>query len=144
MRISASIRLPHQPPILGVLNATTEWVFAFPGRVAVTVSAADRLIDTPRDQLAQTIWNEVAAATGLPRDAATLADRARAARDLRRHAGAGRPAARRTDQMEQPVPRRRLDKYRLARHHRKCHSIRAPRGRSRRATLISQTQRRCR
>ncbi len=57
---------PDQPPILGVLNATTEWVFAFPGRVAVTVSAADRLIDTPRDQLAQTIWKEVAAATGLP------------------------------------------------------------------------------
>jgi hydroxysqualene dehydroxylase len=57
---------PGQPPILGVLNGTTEWVFAFPGRVAVTVSAADRLLDSPRDQLAQTIWSEVAAATGLP------------------------------------------------------------------------------
>jgi hypothetical protein len=57
---------PDQPPILGVLNATTEWVFAFPGRLSVTVSAADRLIDTPRDALAQTIWNEVASVTGLP------------------------------------------------------------------------------
>jgi squalene-associated FAD-dependent desaturase len=57
---------PHQPPILGLLNGTTEWVFAFPGRVAVTISAADRLIDTPRDALARTIWSEVAAATGLP------------------------------------------------------------------------------
>jgi len=57
---------PDQPPILGLLNGTTEWVFAFPGRVAVTVSAADRLIDAPRDALARTIWGEVAAATGLP------------------------------------------------------------------------------
>jgi hydroxysqualene dehydroxylase len=55
-----------QPPILGVLNATTQWIFAFPGRLSVTVSAGDRLLDTPREQLAQTIWADVAAATGLP------------------------------------------------------------------------------
>jgi squalene-associated FAD-dependent desaturase len=53
------------PPILGVLNATTEWIFAFPGRLSVTVSAGDRLIDTPREALARTIWDEVKAATGL-------------------------------------------------------------------------------
>ncbi len=55
-----------QPPILGVLNGTVEWIFAFPGRVSVTVSAGDRLIDTPREELAKTIWAEVAAVTGLP------------------------------------------------------------------------------
>jgi squalene-associated FAD-dependent desaturase len=60
-----------QPPILGLLNSTTEWIFAFPGRVAVTVSAADRLLDTPREALAKTIWSEVAAATGLPADLPT-------------------------------------------------------------------------
>jgi hypothetical protein len=54
-----------QPPILGVLNATTEWIFAFPGRLSVTISAGDRLIDTPREALAGTIWKEVKAATGL-------------------------------------------------------------------------------
>ena len=59
---------PGQPPILGVLNATTEWIFAFPGRISVTVSGADRLIDTPRETLAQQIWTEVAAVTGLPRE----------------------------------------------------------------------------
>jgi squalene-associated FAD-dependent desaturase len=53
------------PPILGVLNAATEWIFAFPGRVSVTISAGDRLIDTPRESLARTIWDEVQAATGL-------------------------------------------------------------------------------
>ncbi len=54
-----------QPAILGVLNATTEWIFAFPGRLSVTISAGDRLIDTPRENLARTIWDEVKAATGL-------------------------------------------------------------------------------
>ncbi len=57
---------PYQPPILGMVNSTTEWVFAFPGRVATTISAGDRLLDTPRDALARTIWSEVASATGLP------------------------------------------------------------------------------
>jgi hypothetical protein len=66
--VNAHFRIdpPHaQPPILGVLNATTEWIFAFPGRLSVTISAGDRLIATPREALARTIWSEVAAACGL-------------------------------------------------------------------------------
>ncbi len=55
-----------QPPILGVLNGTVEWLFAFPGRLSVTISAGDRLIDTPREELAKAIWTEVASLTGLP------------------------------------------------------------------------------
>jgi squalene-associated FAD-dependent desaturase len=55
-----------QPPILGVINATTQWIFAFPGRLSVTVSAGDRLLDTPREELARTIWAEVAEASALP------------------------------------------------------------------------------
>jgi squalene-associated FAD-dependent desaturase len=54
-----------QPAILGVLNATTEWIFAFPGRLSVTVSAGDRLLDAPREALARAFWNEVKSATGL-------------------------------------------------------------------------------
>ncbi len=54
------------PPILGVLNADVQWIFSFPGRVSVTISAGDRLIDTPREELAKRIWNEVARVTGLP------------------------------------------------------------------------------
>ncbi|MBV1697432.1 MAG: hydroxysqualene dehydroxylase HpnE [Hyphomicrobiales bacterium] len=54
------------PPILGVLNATVQWIFAFPGRVSVTVSAGDRLIDVPREELARKIWSDVARASGLP------------------------------------------------------------------------------
>ena len=55
-----------QPPILGVLNGTVEWIFAFPGRMSVTISAGDRLVDTPREELAKSIWAEVASVTGLP------------------------------------------------------------------------------
>jgi hydroxysqualene dehydroxylase len=55
-----------QPPILGVLNGTVQWLFAFPGRLSVTISAGDRLIDAPREELAKTIWGEVARLTGLP------------------------------------------------------------------------------
>jgi squalene-associated FAD-dependent desaturase len=56
----------EQPPILGVINGMVEWIFAFPGRLSVTISAGDRLIDTPREELAKTIWAEVASVTGLP------------------------------------------------------------------------------
>ena len=31
--------------MIGVLNATAEWIFAFPGRLSVTISGADRLLD---------------------------------------------------------------------------------------------------
>ncbi|HEX8827491.1 MAG TPA: hydroxysqualene dehydroxylase HpnE [Xanthobacteraceae bacterium] len=55
-----------QPPIVGVVNGTVEWIFAFPGRLSVTISAGDRLIGTPREELARTIWNDVASVTALP------------------------------------------------------------------------------
>jgi len=48
-------------PITGVVNGTVEWLFAFPDRLSVTISAADRLLDTPRETLAEQIWREVCA-----------------------------------------------------------------------------------
>jgi hydroxysqualene dehydroxylase len=57
-----------QPTILGVINAQIEWLFAFPDRLSVTISNADRLIDRPREELAAEIWQETAALTGLPAD----------------------------------------------------------------------------
>ena len=54
------------PPMLGVINGTVEWVFSLPGRMSVTISSADRLFAMPREELAQMIWNEVAAVSGLP------------------------------------------------------------------------------
>jgi hypothetical protein len=53
--------------IIGIVNGTVEWLFSFPDRLSVTISAADRLLDVPRETLAQTIWAEVAAVAGLPK-----------------------------------------------------------------------------
>jgi hydroxysqualene dehydroxylase len=53
------------PPMIGVINGAVEWIFAFPGRLSVTISGADRLMTTPREQLAETIWREVAAVAGI-------------------------------------------------------------------------------
>jgi hydroxysqualene dehydroxylase len=55
-----------QPRMIGVVNGTAEWVFALPGRVAVTVSDAGDLLEMPRTELAQVIWRDVAAVMGLP------------------------------------------------------------------------------
>jgi hydroxysqualene dehydroxylase len=53
--------------IIGIVNGTVEWLFSFPDRLSVTISAADRLLDVSRETLAQTIWSEVAAVAGLPK-----------------------------------------------------------------------------
>jgi squalene-associated FAD-dependent desaturase len=60
------VKLPRgTPPILGVVNGMTEWLFAFADRLSVTIGAANRLIETPREALARDIWREVARLTGL-------------------------------------------------------------------------------
>ena len=53
------------PEMLGLLGATAEWIFTHPGRISVTISAADRLVDMPREALAALVWGEVAVALGL-------------------------------------------------------------------------------
>ena len=53
------------PPILGVVGGLIEWLFAFPQRLSVTVSNADRLVDMPREQLAQAIWRDICQAGGV-------------------------------------------------------------------------------
>jgi squalene-associated FAD-dependent desaturase len=56
------------PPMIGVINGTVEWIFAFPGRMSVTISNADRLMDAPRAELAHTIWQEVTKVAGITAD----------------------------------------------------------------------------
>jgi hydroxysqualene dehydroxylase len=53
-------------PMIGIVNGTVEWLFAFPDRLSVTISAADRLLEVPREVLADKLWQEVAAVAGLP------------------------------------------------------------------------------
>ena len=47
------------PPILGVVGGLVEWLFAFPQRLSITISNADRLVDMPREELAQSIWRDI-------------------------------------------------------------------------------------
>ena len=53
------------PQMLGVIGGTAEWIFAFPDRISVTISGADLLVDRDREELAELIWNDVAAALGI-------------------------------------------------------------------------------
>jgi squalene/oxidosqualene cyclase-like protein len=74
------------PEMLGLINATSEWLFTHPDRVSVTISAADRLVDTrarrwpapsgPR-------WRRLWACLQTP--PAAMADRQGKARHLCRH-----------------------------------------------------------
>lgn len=49
-------------PMLGIIGGTAEWVFAFEDRLSVTVSGADWLVDREREELAATLWADVARA----------------------------------------------------------------------------------
>jgi squalene-associated FAD-dependent desaturase len=52
----------NAPAMLGVINGTAEWIFTFEDRIAVTVSAADAIVDKDREELAKLIWADVAKA----------------------------------------------------------------------------------
>ena len=56
---------PGTPLLLGLVGSLSEWLFCYPDRLSVTISGADRLLDTSREELAAQIWREVAAVTGL-------------------------------------------------------------------------------
>ncbi len=56
---------PDAPPILGVVGGLVEWLFAFPQRLSVTISNGDRLVDQPREELAQAIWRDICKAVGV-------------------------------------------------------------------------------
>ncbi|MBI5131954.1 MAG: FAD-dependent oxidoreductase [Rhodopseudomonas palustris] len=53
------------PALTGVIGGVVEWLFAFPNRLSVTISNADRLVDAPRDQLAAEIWAEICQVAGI-------------------------------------------------------------------------------
>jgi hypothetical protein len=59
--INAHFRLPPPAiaPMIGVLHGVAEWIFAFDDRISATISDAGRLLELPRDQIAQMIWQDV-------------------------------------------------------------------------------------
>ena len=56
---------PGAAAMLGVIGGTAEWIFAFPDRISVTVSAADAIVDREREALAALLWRDVASAHNL-------------------------------------------------------------------------------
>lgn len=56
---------PGTPAMVGVIGGTTEWIFAFDDRLSITVSGADRLVDTDRGALAALFWQEICAVHGI-------------------------------------------------------------------------------
>lgn len=60
----------HAPPtgtplLTAVVGGASEWVFAFPDRLSVTISAADALIESESEDFAATLWREVCAVARL-------------------------------------------------------------------------------
>jgi squalene-associated FAD-dependent desaturase len=56
---------PGAPKMLGLLGGTAEWIFAHSDRISVTVSAADRLVDRDRTELAHEFWRDIQVALGI-------------------------------------------------------------------------------
>lgn len=51
------------PRLTGVVNGLSDWIFAYPDRISVTVGATDG-VDMSRPELAHRIWTEVSYVTG--------------------------------------------------------------------------------
>lgn len=56
------------PALIGVVGGLVEWLFGFPQRLSVTISNGDRLVDTPREELAQAIWRDICKVAGVSGD----------------------------------------------------------------------------
>ena len=57
---------PGEAGFMGLVGGVAEWVFVKPGIVSTTISAGNRLLDTPSDALGQQVWADVRRALNLP------------------------------------------------------------------------------
>lgn len=65
-RMARPVQLPGGRPLLGLANATVQWLIARDDIASITVSAADDLLNVPSDQLLPRLWGDVARAIGQP------------------------------------------------------------------------------
>ena len=135
--VNAHFRLPEAPkpldnlPFLGIVGGDAQWLFLRGRLVSVTVSAATGLVDEPAEAIAARLWADVARALGLGAAAAAAPpDRQGEARDLRRDPRLGRATSRSQNGLPQSGPSGRLDRYRVAGHHRRRYPL-GPKGRTR-------------
>jgi squalene-associated FAD-dependent desaturase len=52
------------PKMVGVVGGVAQWLFAFDGRISVTVSAADKLAGRPREAIAEAFWRDIQSVYG--------------------------------------------------------------------------------
>jgi hydroxysqualene dehydroxylase len=62
-RVAAS---PNAPRFVGLIGGTAQWVFRKREVLSVTISAADKFVDLPAEDLARLLWPEVQQAYDLP------------------------------------------------------------------------------
>lgn len=65
-RLDQPVPLPGGYPFLGLVNATAQWLIARDDLISVTVSAGDALAERDGDDIARTLWADVALVVGLP------------------------------------------------------------------------------
>ena len=63
-KLDAPLSLPWEMPFLGVLGATTQWIFVRDNILSLTVSDADDLAERPNWDLANHLWGEVGRVLG--------------------------------------------------------------------------------
>jgi len=74
MNLHFGIEPASMPPeiaragFVGLVGGTSEWVFLKHRHLSVTISAANRFLDTPPEELAATVWPEVCSALGILND----------------------------------------------------------------------------
>ncbi len=68
-RLDRPAEFPGGLPLLGLVGGLAQWLIAHGDIVAVTVSAADAIVDRPADELVARLWVDVARALGCPRAA---------------------------------------------------------------------------
>jgi hydroxysqualene dehydroxylase len=57
---------PAAAPFIGVIGGTAQWIFRKGEVLSVTVSAADKIVDRPAEELGELLWRDVALAYHLP------------------------------------------------------------------------------
>jgi squalene-associated FAD-dependent desaturase len=50
---------PGRAGFVGLVGGTAEWIFIKPGIVSVTVSAANRLLDIPSEEIVALVWQDI-------------------------------------------------------------------------------------
>ena len=138
-RLDRPVPMPGGSAILGVVGGTAQWIFARGDIASVTVSAAGALAERPAAEIAELIWSDVSQALdyrppAMP--AVRIVKEKRATFAQIPSALPLRPPA--ETRLPQPLPRRRLDRDRAARHHRGRDSL----GRSGRAARAPRARRR--